>query len=372
MMQYLKWSLLFFVVLPLAIPSFAAKKVKPVSTICVNAETGEVIFEEHADIQRPPASMIKLMMMLMVAEGVEAQRWTLETPIEASKHAQKMGGTQVYLEAGEVFPLEKMMGAVAVASANDAAMAVAEQLWGSEAGYLQAMNDRARLLEMKNSVFHSVHGLPPDKGEDYDQTTARDMALLGCECTRHPLVMQWVKMKQYQFRPDKAVHHNTNKLLWRMEDCDGMKTGFIRAAGFCITATAERNGIRLISVVMGSQNKYGRFNLAQKLLEDGFAAAGLKQVVKKGTPVGAPVAVTNCEYSKVRLSAAEDITILSNALKTDEYQIELRCDQPLKAPLKAGEVVGEIVVLAQGKIVGRGGAVLPINLMALCESLQTQ
>ncbi len=243
------------------------------SSICVDAATGAVVSEHNADQARPPASMIKLVMMLLVAEGVDRGAWALERPITATAHAQQMGGTQVYVEAGDVFELGHLMKAVAVASANDAAMAVAEGLWGSEATYLETANARAMSLGMKNSDFHSVHGLPPSKGELPDKTTAREMAILARACLTHAQIREWVSMKEFQFRPEDTIHYNTNKLLWRMENCDGLKTGYIRAAGYCVTATAERGGRRMIAVVMGHPNGNRRFKLAEELIDAGFGPA---------------------------------------------------------------------------------------------------
>lgn len=238
--------------------------------ICVEAASGHVLSEQNADVRTPPASMIKLMLMLLVAEGEERGDWTFDKPITATQHAQMMGGTQVWLNAGDVYELGHLMKTVAVGSANDAAMAVAEGLWGTEEAYLKAANERAKALGMSHTEIHSVHGLPPSKGETIDLTTARDMAVLACQCVRHPCIMDWVGRKEYQFKPDQDILYNTNKLLWRMEGCDGMKTGYISAAKFCVTGTASRDGVRLITVVMRHPNKYGRFNLAERMLEEGF------------------------------------------------------------------------------------------------------
>lgn len=245
----------------------------PVSALCIEAGTGRVLAEENADLRRPPASMVKMMQMLLVSEGLRSGRWTSDTPITATGHARRMGGTQVFLREGEVRTLGELMQAVAVASANDAAMAVAEGLWGSEEVYLAEVNERARNLGMNDSEFHSVHGLPPDRGEEPDRTTARDMALLARRCVRDPQILAWTRQTKVRFRPGEPYYPSTNKLLEGMDDCDGLKTGYIRAAGFCITATAEREGLRLIAVVMGHRNSKGRFRLAEKLLEEGFAAA---------------------------------------------------------------------------------------------------
>jgi D-alanyl-D-alanine carboxypeptidase (penicillin-binding protein 5/6) len=244
---------------------------KPVGAICIDVDTGRILFQQEADTPRVPASLVKMMQLLLVAEGLEAGRWTPEQVITVSAKAQGMGGTQVLLAAGETWPLEHLMQAVAVASANDAAMAVAEGLWGSEAEYLRVMNVRAAELGMTNTEYHSVHGLPPDRGKEPDVTTAGDMARLALTCVCHPRILGWTCLKELKFRPEGAIHYNTNKMLWRMPDCDGLKTGYIRAAGFCVVATAKRGNIRLIGVVLGSNSKYGRFNFAEEMLDNGFA-----------------------------------------------------------------------------------------------------
>lgn len=260
--------------------------------ICVEAASGRVVGEQNADVQSPPASMIKLMLMLLVAEGEQRGDWSFEKPITATQHAQTMGGTQVWLNAGDVYELGHLMKTVAVGSANDAAMAVAEGLWGTEEAYLAAANARAKALGMNHTEIHSVHGLPPSKGETVDLTTARDMAVLACQCVRHPCIMDWVGRKEYQFKPDQNILYNTNKLLWRMEGCDGMKTGYISAAKFCVTATASRDGVRLIAIVLRHPTKYGRFNMAERMLEEGFLLTRElgKTASDKGASTTAPVA----------------------------------------------------------------------------------
>lgn len=253
--------------------AFAAEAITGgISALCVEADTGKVLFEMNADVVRPPASMVKMMQFLLVSEGIQRGDWTLNTPIKASRRARGMGGTQVFLEDGEVWELGRLMQAVAVASANDAAMAVAEGLWGSAEAYLRRSNERARELGMGKSEFHSVHGLPPGKGQEPDRTTARDMAVLARKCAEDPRILAWTSQESMVFRPGEKPYFNTNKLLRRMDDCDGLKTGYIRAAGFCVTATAKRCGKRLIAVVMGHTSANGRFTMARKLLDDAFAS----------------------------------------------------------------------------------------------------
>ena len=252
------------------------------SAVCVEAGTGRVLHETHGALVRPPASMLKMMLMLLVAEGIEAERWRGDTVISVSARAAAMGGTQVFLSEGETRTLEELMQATAVASANDAAMAVGEGLWGGEAAYLRAANERAQRLGMRDTVLRSIHGLPPDPGELPDETTARDMATLARACVKMPRILAWTSRKSIRFRPGAAEVYNTNKLLWRLEGCDGLKTGYIRAAGFCLTATAERSGVRLVCVVMGAPSYRDRYNVASALLEAGFAR--IRRAVEQSPP----------------------------------------------------------------------------------------
>ncbi len=269
-LRVMKFKLMLCMMGLAAVPgAFAADGI---SALCVEAETGKVLFEANADVVRPPASMVKMMQFLLVSEGIRRGDWALDTPVKASRRARGMGGTQVFLDSGEVWELGRLMQAVAVASANDAAMAVAEGLWGSAEAYLRRSNERARELGMAHSVFHSVHGLPPGKGQEPDRTTARDMAVLARKCVEDPQILAWTRQKSVIFRPGEKPYYNTNKLLRRVDDCDGLKTGYIRAAGFCVTATAQRCGKRLVAVVMGHTSADGRFTLARKLLDDAFAS----------------------------------------------------------------------------------------------------
>lgn len=345
-------------------PARAAEVPLPeVSTLCIEAQSGLVISEQNADVVRPPASMLKMMIMMLVAEGVHNGSWTMDTEITVTKHAQGMGGTQVYLKEGDKFKLSELMAAVCVASANDAAMAVAEGLFGSEEACKKRMNERAAELGMAHTTYHSVHGLPPSKGEECDMTTARDMARLGQFCVLDPLIMSWVGQKELVFRPGDAPHQSTNKLLVQMPGCDGIKTGFTYGAGFCITATAVRNDIRLIAVVMGADQRKERFDLAKELLEGGFAQVSKKRILAKGDPVGDAFRILNCETDKVRLTAADDLTVV---VKNDDVaKIEVKVIDPppyLEAPIQAGAPLLTASVQLAGKELGKVGVVANTDL----------
>lgn len=341
-------------------PAFAARAAVPdqVSAFCIEAESGIVLFEHNADQVRPPASMIKLLMMLLVAEGLESGAWTLDTPITATRHAQNMGGTQVYLRAGEVQPLRSLMLAVAVASANDAAMAVAEGLWGSEAEYLDAANARAQELDMSKSVFRSVHGLPPDRGGLPDETTARDMAALGRECVRHSQVLEWTSTKAFMFRATDSPIRSTNRLLQQMSECDGLKTGYIHAAGFCVTATALRGDIRVVTVVMGHDDNRRRFQLAQQLMEDGLSAVKRGPVLLRETAERREVRIENGKSETVPVEVAGDISIIARTQDWDRVQLVWDFPAQLVAPVRAGTEVGQVRAELDGAVLGVANLVL--------------
>ncbi|MBX3178057.1 MAG: D-alanyl-D-alanine carboxypeptidase [Candidatus Hydrogenedentes bacterium] len=328
----------------LGAPGAVAQSLDQPSIICVEVDRDLVLYEENAQLQRPPASMIKLMLMLLVVEGYGRGDWDEDTPITVSPRAAGMGGTQVYLKANETWPLDHLMQAIAVASANDAAQAVAEGLWGSEADYLAAANARAKELGMKNTVINGVHGLPPDDGVSFDLTTASDMAKLARVCVGIPEIMSLARQKELQFRPKDATKYNTNKMLWRMEDCDGLKTGFIRAAGFCVAATAERHGRRLICVIMGSPSKYGRFQLAEDLFNRFLDDYGEIQLLAKGAPIGVGVPVANGRAPMASVAAAGDVSVMLPRHLLSQLEVSATHPERLTAPVYPMTVVGELTV----------------------------
>lgn len=324
----------------------------PVSFICVEPESGIVLMEENADLQRPPASMLKMMLFLLVEEGMQAGNWNYDRQIQISARAQGMGGTQVYLAQGESWPLKTLVEAMAVASANDASVAVAEGLWGSVEECLKAMNKRAAELGMTKTTFYSVNGLPPDDGKTFDQTSARDMATLGCELLKHPNILTFTGMKEFALRPENTAKTNTNKLLETMPGCDGLKTGYIRAAGFCLTATAKRDDIRLLAVVMGS-DRTGRFTHTQKILEDGFKLVQRVAPVKAGTRIGKPVAVVKGLAPEVSLKADNDINMVVRKTDLDKLVLEVTAPTALEAPVVAEKEVGHVRVMLDDKVFGK-------------------
>lgn len=340
-----------------------AQPATPMSVFCIETGTGLVTYELEADRPRPPASMVKMMMMLMISEGVDAGKWRLDDELDISSHSESMGGTQVNLKKGERWPISELSMAIAVASANDASMALAEGLWGGVKEYLEAANARAVELGMNNTVFHSVHGLPPDDRKTFDMTTARDMARLALECLKHERIRGWVHTREYAFRNGTVKHANTNKLLWRMDDCDGLKTGYIKAAGFCVTATAERNGVRLVCVVMGAPTLADRFRLAEDYLERGFTRVERVRVVGVDQPVG-PIPVRLGIPNELSLQPEHDVWVTIRSEDKSRLEIWAEHPQRLIGPLAAGTAVGEVQVLLDGEVLASSALLVPRDVEA--------
>jgi len=339
----------------------ASRSNENLSTLCIEAKSALTVSEHNATAPRPPASMVKMMHFLLVAEGLRDGTWTLDTPITASENVA-VEGTGVALKEGEVFTLGQLILAMAVVSANDAAVAVAEGLWGSQQACLRKMNERAAELGMTQTTFRTVHGLPPEEGGEPDITTARDMAILAQHCVSEPIIRKWVGRKEIQFRPDDPPRPSTNKLLLRMEDCDGLKTGYTRAAGFCLTATAERDNIRLIAVVMGAENVSARFDIAQQLLEESFAQVCRKRLLARGEVLPTAVPVSNCRESEIRLVAGDDLWVVVKNGDANNLKMVSEYPRLIQAPLPAGTALGEVQVQLAGETLGCVPLVLPSSL----------
>ena len=249
-----------------------------IGAIVVDAATGKVLIEDNADGKGYPASTLKLMDLLIIMEKLQAGQLTLQDPVPVSAKASKTGGSQVWLAEKEIFTLDEMLYALMVQSANDAAVALAEKIAGSTEAFVVLMNQKAKQLGMNNTVFNSVHGLPPAAGQAHDVTTARDFSILCREVLKHPEILRYTSTRERTFRPDagkKTVIMRThNHLLGHLDGCDGLKTGYITAAGFSIAITASRNNQRVIVMVLGSSDRKVRDAKAAELVAKGFALLG--------------------------------------------------------------------------------------------------
>ena len=260
-----------------------------IGAIAIDAATGKVLFEDQADAKGYPASMLKLMDLLIVKEKLEAGQISLQDQVPVSAKAAKTGGSQVWLAEKESFTLEDMLYALMIQSANDAAVAIAEKVGGTTEGFVDLMNKKARDLGMTATLFHSVHGLPPSAGQENDVTTPRDFSRLCAQLLKHPDILRYTSARERPFRPNVAgktvVMRTHNHILGSVEGCDGLKTGYTVSAGYSISVTAARNGQRVIVVVMGSQDLKTRDAKAKEILAKAFA-----QIGASGAPA-APAAV---------------------------------------------------------------------------------
>ena len=244
--------------------------------VVVDNATGKVLFEDKADAQGYPASVLKLMDLLIVLEKIEQKQLALQDPVIVSAKASHIGGSRVWLAEKETFTVDDMLYALMVQSANDVAVALAEKLAGSTDAFVELMNKRAQELGMTHTVFHSVHGLPPGAGQEHDVTTPRDFALLSRELLKHKDALRYTSTRERPFRPDDKKHmvvmRNHDHLLGTVEGVDGLKTGYFAEAGYSIALTAERKGQRVIVIVLGSVDRKVRDAKASELLAKGFLA----------------------------------------------------------------------------------------------------
>ena len=329
------------------------------SAILMEVATGAILFEKDIHKQRAPASMVKMMLMLIVMEKLRAGELHLSDSIATTAHASKMGGSQVYLREGETFTLEEMMKAIAIASANDACVAIAEHISATVEGFLELMNERAKALSMDDTHFETVHGLPPTNGNPGDLTSAHDMAVLARELTKYPELLGWSATKEDSLRGGKFVLTNTNKLVYQFPGVDGLKTGFHAQAGFNVTATAQRDGLRMIAVVMGAPNSTVRFDEAKRLLAMGFNSYRKVVLVRKDAPVGPEITVSGSTLRKVRAVAQEDVAVVVKKGIEKQLVTDVQVPKDLSAPAHRGQVIGEVRIKHQEQILTRTAAVVP-------------
>ncbi len=312
--------------------------------------TGTVIFESNDHAPWPTASLAKMMLMLIGAEKIHDGSLKLTDNITTSAKAAETGGSQVYLKENETFSLDDMMKAVVVHSANDASVAVAEYIAGSTESFVVMMNQKAVALGMKDSHYYSANGLPPAKGESPDVASAYDQAILARELLKYPDVIRWSSIDTAPFRAGTFILRNTNHMVRTYPGCDGLKTGFYDKAGFCVVATAKRNGLRLIAVVLGTQHKLTNFKEASEMLSQGFLNYEMHPIAKKGAPIAQAVAVTNADTPSIKPVWGDDAGVFikhgdaKNAIKVD-YNLP----SSIAAPIKAGQQIGTAYVTEGGK-----------------------
>jgi D-alanyl-D-alanine carboxypeptidase (penicillin-binding protein 5/6) len=317
------------------------------AVILVEKETGEVLYEENADELRPVASITKVMTLILVMEALESGAITLEDDVVCSEHAYSMGGSQIWMEPGEVFSVDELLRAVAIASANDAAVALAEHVSGGEDTFVGEMNRKAQELGMTNTTFKNANGLD----EEGHLSTARDVALMSREILKHELVRNYITVWMDELRGGETELTNTNKMLKSFNGITGIKTGTTSKAGVCISASAQREDMELIAVVLGSSNSQGRFSAASSLLEYGFANYELAEL--RISPEDTPpikIKLGELEYCEYEYDVPAHMVVDRGKKDSVSYVVEMA--ETLTAPVEQGQLMGEITVYSEGIVIG--------------------
>lgn len=327
-------------------PEAEALTIKAKAAVLMETKTGRVLFAEHKNKELPPASLTKIMTLLLIMEAVDRGDLKLTDQIKTSAEAAGMGGSQVFLREGEVLTAGEIIKSIVMVSANDASAAVAEHLAGSIEAFVSQMNKRAQELGMKNTNFENETGLPAEN----HYTSAYDIAIMARELLRHEQILEWSSTWLDSLRSGDFMLRNTNELIRDPVGVDGLKTGFTHDAGFCLVATAARKGMRLISVLLGAENNEQRLQESRKLLEYGFENFSLVLVEKKNEPVGT-ARVEKGQNTKVQAYLQADYWMLVEKGKEKALRTAL-VQQKLEAPLPAGTKVGNLQVFLDGRLIG--------------------
>ena len=317
------------------------------SYILMEASTGQIFCENNADEKVPIASVTKIMTMLLIAEAIDSGRITLEDMVGVSRHAMDMGGSTMFLEEGESLSVNDMLKGIAVASANDGCVAMAEFLEGSDAAFVAKMNKKAAELGMVNTNFINTNGLD----DDNHYSSARDVAIMSRELLKHEIILNYTTIWTDSLRNGKFELANTNKLIRFYDGANGLKTGSTSKAGCCLSAAAKRNDMQLIAVVLGAPNSKERFAGARALLDYGFSAYKITYPVKKGDVI-ANVQIKGGVANEISGLAAENISVLSSV--SDNYEAEISTELlEAKAPVYVNQKIGTVTVTKGGQVIGQ-------------------
>lgn len=327
--------------------SAAQLQTSAVSAVLMD-ENGTILFEKDSHKRLPPASVTKIMTLLLAVEAVEQGRIQLTDEIFTSETAWRQGGSQIWLEPGEKMSVKEILTAVAVVSANDAAVALMEHIYGSEAAAVEAMNKRAEALGLADTHFNNVNGLPTT--DHY--MSAYDAALIAKEATTHPLYMEMCGIKEAWLRDGKNWLVNTNKLLWWYKGGDGLKTGWTEEAKYCFVGTAKRDGLRLISAVFATPEPRSHLRESMKLLDWGFANYTAVPIVTQGTVVER-LKVNKGIEKEIQLVAAQDLNLIVGKGQNKNLQKKIVADSSVNAPIEEGQKCGELIVIKDGKEMGK-------------------
>lgn len=320
------------------------------SAILIERDTGKILFDKNSDEKLPPASMTKVMTLLLIMEAFETGNLEYDEMIQVSERAASMGGSQIFLEAGEEMSVENLLKGVAVASGNDASVALAERIAGSEEAFVERMNERAKELGLENTNFQNVTGLPAD--DHY--STAYDMAMMAKELLKYEKVTDYTSIYEDYLRKGQENEFwlvNTNKLIRSYPGVDGLKTGFTNAAKYCLTATAEKNDMRVITVAMGADTPKERNKAVAGMLDYAFNNFSTKKLFEKDEKI-TELRLLKAKNRQIDIVASESIsTIFQKGEDTDNIRTTAEMADGLSLPLKKGDQVGVLKVHKEGEVV---------------------
>ena len=347
-------KILILLLLSIFIPLVKAEEVEDLapnakSAIMIEASTGEILFQKNKDEKLAPASMTKMMSMLLIMEEIESGNLKWDEMITASEKASSMGGSQIFLKAGEKMTVEELLKGVAIASGNDAVVALAERISGSEEAFVKRMNTRAKDLGLKNTNFVNATGLTADN----HYSSANDMSLIAKELVKHEKILEFTSTYEDYLRKDTKSPFwlvNTNRLVRFKEGVDGLKTGFTDEAGYCLTATMKKDNMRLITVVMKEENTSKRSTDTTKMLDYGFNVYMVQTILDESTTIEKKKVELGKKMS-VEIIPKENITILnkkSEELKNITYKANI---DKIVAPIKKGDKVGTIDIIENNNII---------------------
>ena len=332
-------------------------EVPPIALNCASAlllepESGQILFEMNADVPRPVASVTKVMTILLTLEAIEQGRIGVDQTLTISESAAGMGGSQVLLDVGEMQSVDVLLKSMIVGSANDACVALAELMYGSEALCVERMNAKAAELGMENTHFENCTGLPASG----QHTTARDVARMTMAMLRHDLYFNYstIWLDEVDHGDGRVTQlTNTNKLIRLYDGCDGGKTGSTSEAGYCIAATARRGDMRLIAVVLGADSSAERFDIAGEMFDYGFANYRLYPVARKGTKVRGELSVKGGRPDGVNLVLDGDLTLLVSKGQEQQVQLVPELPEQVDAPVSPGQLIGYVRVELEGRALAR-------------------
>lgn len=326
------------------------------SALLMEAETGAVIFEKNADERRPAASVTKLMTLLLLFERLDAGEIALSDQVTVSQNAADQPGSQALLDAHAVYPLQDLLKSTIIASGNDSAVALAEYVAGTEESFVTLMNQRAEELGLINTHYVNCTGLPV--ADQY--TSARDVAVISREMCGHPTYHSYASTWLDTLVHPSGRHTdltNTNRLVRFYRDCDGFKTGSTNEAKYCLSATAERNGMRLIAVVLGVPNSQTRFDEARAMMDYGFATYSRTQVASPGDLAGVQVPVKMGARDQADVALGKGLSLLLRSGQAGRLRFETQLPESLTAPIAQGQEIGKIQVLLEDQLVAELPAV---------------